>query len=92
VVFPQQIVAIDACGFSWPAAADVAWVRGDLALVGAYATEAGSELLRADALVDEPLPHPGRGAYYLVRPGGTCEAGSWQTALGEQPGRDAALP
>ena len=37
----------------------------------------------------EPLA-PGTGFYYLLRP--DCLVGSWQTTVGAEPGRDAALP
>jgi len=46
----------------------------------------------ANTLVDRESPATGDGFYYLVKPGGTCEAGSWQTDSGEQPERDASLP
>jgi hypothetical protein len=41
-----------------------------------------------DTTQDQPLP--GGGFWYLVRYPTPC--GSWETLLGEQPGRSAALP
>ena len=68
----------------------VAWVRGDLAGVSAYGTDAGGVLPPTTQLVDPAAPAVGAGWYYLVRP--DCAVGSWQTTEDAEPGRDAALP
>ena len=47
-------------------------------------------LALTDNLTDPSEPISGAGFYYLVRP--DCLVGSWQTTLGAEPGRDAALP
>ena len=50
------------------------------------------EFPAANAVQTLSDPQPGAGFYYLVRRGGSCEAASWQTEVGAEPGRDAALP
>jgi hypothetical protein len=42
------------------------------------------------SLADSTEPESGAGFYYLLRP--DCPVGSWQTSVGAEPGRDAALP
>lgn len=92
VVFGQTMRASDRSTFSWPSAVDVAFIRGTLGLVGSYATDLTATLSGAISLADPSVPSPGTGFYYLVKPAGTCAAGSWQSALGVESGRDAALP
>ena len=91
VVFPFTLVATAADRFAWGEPADVRFVRGDLDGVDSYDTNDESELVGADSLSDDERPAAGAGFYYLVRLGGACAVGSWQTRLGGQPGRDQAL-
>jgi hypothetical protein len=86
----QTIVATDPVTFAWPVAGDVVYVRGDLATVNTYAVDTVQPLVLAMSLVDASLPESGAGYYYLVRP--DCLVGSWQTTIGAEPARDAALP
>jgi hypothetical protein len=92
VVFPHTLVATAADRFAWDEVADVSFVRGDLDQVDVYGTNDNSELVGADSLTDDELPAAGSGFYYLVRLGGECTVGSWQTRLGGQPARDQSLP
>lgn len=89
-VFDRTVVATSTAKFGWDPAADVLWVRGDLGGVGGYAVDSGGALANADTLTDGTLPGAGTGFYYLLRP--DCAVGSWQTAAGSEPGRDAVLP
>jgi hypothetical protein len=91
-VFGQEILADDLNTFSWEEPVDVSWVRGNLATVSVYGTHAGDDLRRADMLVDENVPDAGEGYYYLVKLGGSCAVGSWQSSTDAEPARDAALP
>ncbi len=76
--------------FSWPLAADVIYVRGNLADVDSYAVDTVELLVLATSLTDASVPESGAGFFYLVRP--DCPVGSWQTTVGVEPGRDVALP
>ncbi len=67
-------------------------MRGDLSLVDVYGTNVNGDLTAADSLTDAELPVVGSGFYYLLRLGGECTVGSWQTRHGGQPGRDGSLP
>ena len=75
-----------------PASSDVKFVRGDLGSVSGYPIDVVGDLSRATSLTDTDNPAAGAGFYYLLRPAGTCRVGSWQSVLGAEPGRDAALP
>jgi hypothetical protein len=86
----QTIVATDPATFSWPSAADVVHVRGGLAGVSAYVFDELGTLPRATSLSDNDSPPAGSGFWYLLRP--DCPLGSWQSEIGAEPGRDAALP
>ncbi|HKQ63317.1 MAG TPA: VCBS repeat-containing protein [Candidatus Polarisedimenticolaceae bacterium] len=86
----QTIVAVDRASFVWPSPLDVRFVRGNLAGVGGYALDWTGQSPLAVSFVDNTLPLPGSGLYYLVRP--DCPAGSWQTGPGGEPGRDLVLP
>jgi len=92
VVFPYALRAAPIESFSWDEPADVSFVRGDLSVVDVYGTNDSGDLTAADSLTDTEVPAAGSGFYYLLRLGGECTAGSWQTRLGGQPGRDASLP
>jgi 5-methylthioadenosine/S-adenosylhomocysteine deaminase len=92
VVFGQTLVATDANTFSWGVAADVKFVRGDLSTMSGYLVDLSGDLSKATVLRDAATPATGTGFFYLVRPAGSCRAGSWQSSLGAEPGRDAALP
>jgi hypothetical protein len=74
----------------WPFAADVRWVRGELSSLSAYAVVASGSAGAATFLdVKTDVPMVGTGFWYLVRLAGPC--GSWQSAPGNEPGRDAVL-
>ena len=88
MVFVPQIVASARDTFSWTGAADVTFVRGQLAAVASYAVDVVQSLPGTTFFTDGALP--AGGYYYLVKH--DCPAGSWQTALDAQPDRDAALP
>jgi len=84
----QTIVASDKNRLTWPDPSDVRYVKGDLPLVGSYATIEEGVLLAATTLdISADNPATGDGLYYLVRPEG---CGSWQT-VGAEPDRDATL-
>jgi hypothetical protein len=86
----QTVEAQDRNTFIWSPAADVRFVKGNLADVGTYSTVGGGWALNAtsmDTSLDDPAP--GNGLFYLLRPLG---CGSWQTTPGAEPARDAALP
>jgi lamin tail-like protein/amidohydrolase family protein len=92
VVFGQTIQASTADTFTWTTPADVKFVRGDLATVGSYGVNDSGTLLGATSLSDASSPSPGTGFYFLVRLAGSCAVGSWQSVLGNEPGRDQVLP
>ncbi len=75
---------------SWPVAADVVFVKGNLADVSTYAVDLVDSNALTDNLTDSSEPASGAGFYYLVRP--DCLVGSWQTSLGAEPERDLELP
>jgi hypothetical protein len=89
-VFGQAVLALDEETFSWPNPADIVYVRGALDLVGSYAVDLVLSLPLASQLTDSSVPPVGEGSYYLVKT--DCPVGSWQSELGAEPGRDAALP
>jgi len=91
LVFGQTILAPNRDELSWPVAEDVAFVKGDLALVAGYAIGAQG-LLTGATLLDISLdnPGPGAGLYYLVKRQQLCSG--WQTTPGAEPARDGALP
>jgi hypothetical protein len=92
VVFGESILAADINAFSWTMPADIQFVRGSLAQVGTYGVDLSGYLAGATSLVDAGSPGIGSGFYYLIRPGGSCLAGSWQTTVGSEPNRDVLLP
>ncbi|HEV8336704.1 MAG TPA: lamin tail domain-containing protein [Candidatus Polarisedimenticolia bacterium] len=92
VVFGESIHAADVTTLAWTGSADVAFVRGDLNQLSSYSVDLSGFLPSATSLADEDLPASGSGFYYLVRPGGSCSVGSWQTVAGSEPLRDANLP
>jgi subtilisin family serine protease len=92
IVFDQMIVASAPNTFSWTVARDIDWVRGNLAFLRFYATNGGGTKRLADSVTDRATPAVGQGFFYLVKLGGMCEGGSWQTVLGEESLRDALLP
>lgn len=94
LVFGQPVLAsANQTEFQW--SNPVAWkaVRGAAATpagVGAYqvsATFSGSGTI----LADPSVPPLGTLYWYLVKPA-TCLLTSWQSTLGAEPGRDAAIP
>jgi hypothetical protein len=92
LAFDPMIVASTPDTFSWAVPQDIDWVRGDLAFLRFYATNGGGAERLTDSLTDLTEPIAGRGLYYLVKFGGMCEGGSWQTELGAEPLRDMLLP
>ena len=91
-VFPQTFLATGSDVFSWDDPTDIEFVRGDLAGVTSYSTNDGEGLAAISSLTDETVPTQGSGFYYLVKLGGSCTVGSWQSSVGAEPGRDLALP
>jgi hypothetical protein len=89
-VFGQALSALDAVSFGWDSPADVVHVRGPLPQVGGYAVDLVETLQAAQQVTDATAPAGGAGFYHLVRH--DCPSGSWQSAPGAEPGRDAALP
>lgn len=86
VVFPHSLDAVDETSFGWGQPATVDYMRGPLDQVGTYAVDMMQRLVGADSFVDTETPLPGAGFYYMAKP--ACPAGSWQTTIGFQPGRD----
>lgn len=89
-VLAQTVLAMDRESFGWSSPLDVLYVRGDLAFVGGYVVDVQGVLPAATRLADRGVPAAGQGFYYLVRP--ACAVGSWQSAVGAEPGRDTTLP
>ncbi len=88
-IFGQDVVAVDSQTFSWPVAADVLFVKGNLADVSDYVIDLVDSIALTNDLTDSSEPVSGAGFYYLVRP--DCVVGSWQTSLGAEPGRGLVL-
>jgi len=93
-VFGQTVRAnANKVSFQWNVAAQFRAVRGAFALpaqVGAYAVTmswSGS----GTSFIDAAVPPASTGLWYLVKPAG-CTQTSWQSTLGAEPGRDAAIP
>ena len=76
--------------FSWDEPAEIVYATGDLADVSTYTVDLVDSLALTTELTASSVPTSGTGFYYLVSP--DCLVGSWQTSLGAEPGRDAALP
>ena len=90
-VFEMDILASSKTEFSWPTAADVRYLRGQLSVVSEYGVDFVLTVPDATFFSDPVTPLvPGSGFYYLAQP--DCPISSWQTSLGAEPGRDAALP
>lgn len=90
-VFPQTVLAAsDKTGYGWTSPTSYRAVRGMLGSVGSYTTDLTFEGT-GTSITDASLPSPGTGFWYLVKQGG-CTRTSWQSVLGVEPGRDAALP
>jgi hypothetical protein len=89
-VLGQTVRASAPDTFSWSMPVAVAYVRGPLGSVGTYAYDIFETQPPSLAIVDALPPAPGEGFYYLLKP--SCPVGSWQSSLGAEPGRDAALP
>ncbi len=93
VVFGQDILAADQDTFTWANPADIEFVSGNLLAVSSYPVGRSGFAFGATSISANPdQPTSGAGFYYLVRLGGDCAAGSWQTSEGAEPVRDAALP
>ncbi len=86
----QTLLATNAQAFDWATPVDVLYARGPLSAVGTYTTDVVQALPHASALSDAAQPGAGSGFFYLVRP--DCPAGSWQSTVGAEPGRDLVLP
>jgi hypothetical protein len=90
-VFEMDILASSKTEFSWPTAADVRYLRGKLSLVSVYGVDFVLTVTNSTSFSDPTVPlGTGAGFYYLTQP--DCPISSWQTRLGAEPGRDAALP
>jgi hypothetical protein len=92
IAFDEMIVASAPNTFSWTVPQDIDWVRGDLAFLRFYATNGGGAKRQADSMTDRTEPGVDQGFYYLIKLGGMCEGGSWQTVPGAEPLRDSLLP
>jgi len=90
-VFPETVQAgSDKVTYAWSSPAGYHAVRGALGSIGSYAVDLTFDGTGA-SIVDASLPTPGTGFWYLVKQSG-CTRTSWQSVLGSEPGRDAALP
>jgi len=89
-VLGQTLRATAPNTFGWSTPAPVVYVRGPLGAVGTYGYEIRLTLPLTQTLVDSSVPATGAAFYYLVKP--DCAVGSWQSTLGMEPGRDAAIP
>jgi titin len=90
VTFAQTVVAPGKDALTWPMATDVFFAKGNLVDVSTYATVATGPLFAATGYdISGDSPAPGAGLYYVFKPLG---CGSWQTVLGDEPGRDTGLP
>lgn len=90
LLFTQPVTASSKTTFGWAMTADVRYVRGGLSGVSSYMTNQSGSLVEATSLVDPTMPGPAAGLYYLFAV--DCPGGSWQSSIGAEPGRDAALP
>ncbi len=88
VIFGQTVLATTKTRFEWSSAADVRYVRGPLASVGTYGTNASGTLADALSFTDATSPSSGTGSYYLFAP--DCPGRSYQSSVGAEPGRDTA--
>jgi hypothetical protein len=87
VVFGQTIEADPiTMQFCWPSPADVVWFSGPLGLVSSYGGAVSAILPGATCAPAPELDN----TYYLAKT--NCPAGSWQSMLGLERGRDPALP
>ncbi len=92
--FGQTLMALaNETEFIWTNPVDFVVVQGEFV----SSTQIGTYVVDWDAsgsgtsITDTDTPVAGRGFWYLVRLGG-CELRSWQTSLGDEPGRDTVLP
>jgi hypothetical protein len=99
ILFDQSVIASDKSTFSWAAAADVVWARGDLTGVSTYSILETASASAATSVGSVPTPAVGDGWYFVVRP--DCPMGSWTSggagecaSAGSCPagGRDGVLP
>jgi hypothetical protein len=94
VVFGQTVTAdANKTSFKWSSVVPFRLVFGSFsssAGIGAYAVTA-TIMGTGNNFTDAAPPAAGTGLWYLVKPGG-CSQTSWQSALGLEPGRDAAIP
>ena len=89
-IFGETVLAQDPDTWSWAAPQDIRYAKGNLLDVGTYSlTDDGTAfgVTSLDMSMDQPAG--GGGLYYLIR---SISCGSWQTDLGAQPNRDAAMP
>lgn len=88
--FPLTVLAEGPDTLIWGSPEDVRFVRGDLAAVRSYGYfDSGDLIQQAELDISADTPEAGEGTWYLVRP--LC-CGLWQTSVGAEPGREAALP
>jgi hypothetical protein len=89
--FDQRIVAADRDHLVWDRPADVYFVMGSIGdLSAGYGALASGFLPAASALdISSDDPVTSSGFYYPIR---SRARGSWQSSIGAEPGRDAALP
>jgi hypothetical protein len=89
-VLGQTVRALDDDEFGWERSTDILYVRGALDSVPSYGFDFVQPEADSQGFQDLTLPPGNEGFYYLVRP--SCAPGSWQSTVGAEPGRDAALP
>jgi len=89
IVFGQTVRATGKTRFAWSSAADLRFVRGPLQQVSVLATNASGTLADTLSYTDATAPGTGTGFYYLFAP--DCAGRSYQTLLGAEPARDAAV-
>ncbi len=88
-VFAQPILWPSKNQFCWANPAAIHGVVGPLAGVSTYAVN-NQYNDNGTCHIAPEMPLPAQGRYYVVEP--ACPAGSYQTTLGAEPGRDVALP
>jgi hypothetical protein len=91
VIFSEPILWPTKNQFCWSTPASIHGVVGPLSLVGSYAiSNQYTDLSAVCHFAPEPPGPSGNGRYYVIEP--DCPAGSYQTTIGAEPGRDSSLP
>jgi len=90
VVFAQTVFATGPTSFGWSEPAEVRFARGPLDGVATLVIDSAGSGADAVSFEDPASPLPDAGFYYVFAP--DCAGRSYQTSLGAEPARDAALP